>query len=440
MKRGQAAATAALLVISVLLTLVIIEGGYRFFLWSDLKAESEKFYMPQPNPSLQFYGWPPPWRFHREFGFSFNDGPWLNGRVVNGAFDSCNTNSRGNRYGNFGPLRGEYEKAELKIAIFGSSFTLIDHGGRGDTTTNLLQEALSKRLGRSVHILNFSRDATGFLSMFDIARVAAKEFKPDLMLFTFNLSALGYRRHWRVVKETRSPFSVMHFNSDPTEDPLPARSIMHPNPITRQVTAQWCAEMARAKALGDKGRLVGDPLLKAITAEYIQIMRQRTVPNISIDFTGVFVSFALNRIFHGDPFHGVRKFSEKSVWVPIDFDSFQSDAQFVAAVDAIKASRIPFQLIHLPTLAELRRTSSYPTGQTGLGDTREASLLKSVIDTTGKEVIHLVDYYPSSRLQDPIRLVSSETDSHPSESGVTAMAEALEDLLVRLRLVPGVKR
>jgi hypothetical protein len=99
------------------------------------------------------------------------------------------------RFGNFGPDDPNYEKADVKIMAVGSSFNLVgDEKGR--LSLDLAAEQLSRRTGRRVSILNFSRDATGLLAHMDIARAKIDELKPHVLLVLANarssfISAIG---------------------------------------------------------------------------------------------------------------------------------------------------------------------------------------------------------------------------------------------------------
>jgi hypothetical protein len=271
--------------------------------------------------------------------------------------------------------------------------------------------------------------------MFDIAQEVADKYHPDLMLFTFNTTALGYRRHWRVVKEGRPGFYRMYFSLDRSEEIDPARSIVHVNPITKRVTAQWCAEMRSAKERGEAEHLRNDPLLRDIVAEYRDIMRERSVPRITLNMWNPRVSFVYNHLKFGDPFHGMKMFSENSFWTPLSHGSYQDDPGFIQAVAKVNASKIPFFVIHLPMLQEMNERDKYASGTSGLTDAQQESALKSIAELTGKDIIQLAEYYPRPLLSNPLQLVASKSDSHPSLLGVATMADALERMLIDRAIV-----
>lgn len=429
-----------LLVLSLMLVIFITECGYRIFLSGKVEQDRERFNKPESNPSFGFWGYPSPWMFDLNFGSKYSDGHWASGSIVKGAFASCGKEEGpGNKYGNYGVSIGDFSKADLKIALFGTSYTMMDGAGKGvatgrgeNTMTNLLQEELAKRLGKSVHILNFSRDSTGILTMFDIAKFVARDYKPDLLLFTFNTAALGYRRYWRIVKEVRPGFYRMYHSLDPSEILDPMRSMVHITPITKLFTPAWCADMLAAKRLGDEKRLRNDPLVRELIAEYRGIMRERNVPRVIVNFWSFQISFVYNYLKFKDPFHGIEIFSSNTIWAPLELSSYSRDQEFIEAVSLIKESKVPFHMIHIPTFQEMRAYSKTDRNYEPpklTENTVQLIAFGSIAKLTGKKILNLLDYYPAEALSDPLKLVNGENDSHPNGEGVRAMADAMFKVL-----------
>lgn len=429
-KSRRRAAEIAFFVLLGVLALVLTEAGYRLFLHHQLYAKLEAGIKVDPAPTFGFYAYPAPWRFDRNQGFVFNDGPWLSGRVLHGAFDRCEERGRGNRHGNFGEARGSYHHAEFKIALFGSSYTLIDHDMNGDTTSNLLQDMLARRLGKTVHVLNYSRDATGILTMFDIAQARLPIDKPDLAIFTFNTTALGYQRHWRVVAESRPGFYRMYQSLDPTDKLEPHRSILNGHVISRHVNREWCDRMTDALRREDRAALVNDPILRDLIKEYRDIKRTQDIPRIGFSFFTPRTSFVLNQLRYGDPYHGTHVYEPKTIYAPLVLDSYVQDHGFLDAIAAVKATGIPFLLVHLPTLNDFRNPVGIVFGAHGVPPERERTLLKSLEELADREIVRLITYYDPNLIENALALVMSEQDSHPSPRGVPAMAEALNRLLL----------
>jgi hypothetical protein len=416
----------ALLVAVSALSLVAAEGAYRLYLSHRLTAQYEARAKDDPNPSFAFYGYPPPWHFDRALGFSYTDGSILGGAINGGAFAGCNPRSvQGNKYGNASELRSDYPNADVKVLLFGSSFTMGDPGWRGDTPTNQLEVLLSKRLGKRVSILNYSRDSTGILSMLDIARERIGVDKPDLLLFTFNSTAVGYQRHWRIVKEVRPGFFRMYQSLDPTEEPEKNRRIVVPMAISSRVTPQWCEGMQGAVAAGNLERLRTDALVRDLIGEYNAMVRERDVPAYAIDLTTLSASFIYNRIVHGNVFHGMKAFEDKPIYGPLELGSFAEDPRFVEEMAYVRASGIPFKLIHVPMLNEMESGKPYE-----FWDPRGATLLESFETAAGQRSVDLRDYYAPELKANPRAYIASEQDWHPNEPGIREMAEALARLLM----------
>ena len=106
------------------------------------------------GPTFTIYAYPnTPWTYHEEMG-TVHQPLWAGGAIMNGAFNSFGVQEALNNYGTVGEAIGSYPDAEVKILLFGSSFTTQE-------ATNLLQEKLAKKLGKSVHVLNFSVGSNG---------------------------------------------------------------------------------------------------------------------------------------------------------------------------------------------------------------------------------------------------------------------------------------
>jgi hypothetical protein len=412
--------------------LVVAEGGYRVYLWRSLSADFEERSKDVPDPTFGFYAYPPPWRFDRELGFSYTDGSTLGGSIGKGAFAGCDpTSVRGNSYGNASELRGDYEHADVKIAWFGSSFTMGDPGWRGDTATNQLQAMLSQQLGKRVVIMNYSRDATGILTMLDMARARIPIDKPDLILFTFNATAPVYQRQWRIVQESRPGFYRMYQSLDPAPPTDKRRALVVGIPISARVTPDWCAAMQAAAAARDGETLRSDPVVLGLIAEYNALRREREVPPPAIDFTTLRASFLYNRLVRQNAFFGMKLFETNTIYGQLDIASLSDDPVFAAAMKYVRDSHIPFELIHVPTRYELQSGGRpYEFGAVGVPEARGAALLHSFELAAGRETLELGAYYAPIVRAKPLDFVISEQDSHPNEAGIREMAEAFDRLLV----------
>ncbi len=348
--------------------------------------------------SFNFYGYPhQPWKFHREQGFNFNE-TWIGGRIRDGKFNHCQVSRSGNRHGNHGEIIGDYDQAEIKILFFGSSYTTTE-------MTNLFQALLSEKLGRSVSILNFWRDSAGFQNNFDIAANVAAEFRPDLILVANNTLGYAFPRIWRPIIPQGNRF--WHWYQSRMPDPLnidPTRAYLQPFVITDLVTREWAEKMTAAKENGDEKTLGEDPVILEMIAEYHRIMK---IKEAMVEK-------------HGQPVMSVQ------------LDDWTQDQQLVHAVRTIRELEIPFHVVHVQTLPEFSLgKGGYIFKGMSMLERQGITRSKSFERVIRKRVIHLIDHYDPEDLKDPVKLMTSEKNWHPSEFGRDAMARAFSNLVLR---------
>lgn len=406
-------------------TFVLTEAAYRVFLYQTLHAGTQQGQQPDAAPTFNAWAFPAPWKFDRELGFTFNDGQWRRALFDDGAFTGCDTSLGGNRYGNFSPIRGDYATADVKILFFGSSYTLKDVGSQGNTATNLLQEALSAELGKNVHILNYSRDSIGILSMVDMARARLPIDKPDLIVFGFNTLSLAYQRNWRFVKQTRPGAYRMYQSLAATDEVVPQHAILAPLVISDKVTSEWCKKLETIRdGSGDKSALRSDPTVLELIRDYDEVRRDQETRDVVVDFLTLRASFVYNRLRRGDPYHGMQVYAPTTIWSAISARSFAEDRQFVEAAAALKSSGIPIRLLHVPSLADLQQPGTIVEGVSSLQPGQEHALIRSLEQVFGQEFVPLSRYYAAKDLEKPLELVESKQDWHPNQKGTEAMAQA----------------
>lgn len=408
-----------------LVTFVLTEAAYRVFLHQTLHAGNLQGQQPDLAPTFNAWGLPAPWKFDRDLGFKFNDGQWRRALFANGAFTGCDTSLGGNRYGNFAPIRGDYATADVKILFFGSSYTLRDVGSQGNTATNLLQEALSAELGKSVHILNYSRDSIGIMTMVDMARARLPIDKPDLIVFGFNTLSLAFQRNWRFVKQTGPGAYRMYQSLAATAEVVPQHAILAPMVISDKVTSAWCDSLEKIRdGSGDKSALRTDSTVVELVRDYNGVQRDQEARDIVVDFLTLRASFVYTWLRWGDPFHGMQVYRPKTIWAPISASSYAEDRQFVETVAALRSSGIPLRLLHLPSLADLQQPGTIVEGVSGLQPGQERALIQSLEQIFDQEYVPLSRYYASEILEKPMDLVESKQDWHPNQKGTEAMAQA----------------
>ncbi len=372
--------------ILVLLALMLINGG---------TAGAEE----PDGPTIILYAYPnTTWIYDETLGQRY--GPiWAQGAIVKGAYHSFSWKEPVNRYGNYGEAKGSWLEADLKIAVFGSSFTAPE-------TTELFQEKLSEKLGKSVHVLNFSIGSTGILSIFDVAREKIPVYKPDLMLFTYNATAYRYPRIWRYNEKSSDHFWRFVQSLIPGRNIHPEKSSIHGQIlITDLITEEWVDRMDRAKEEGDEAMLRSDPLVLRFIEEYHRLQDENKERQEQ---------------------HGT-----VHIALPEDY-SYLADRRFIDNAEFINSTGIPYYMTHLPTKNELdaENQRDFYFHAVGVPEKQGRQYVEEVNKITGREVVHLVDHYDPELLKNPDRLIVSEFDGHPGQDGIPAMADAFIRLVL----------
>jgi hypothetical protein len=417
----------------VALTALLVECAYRYYLNNRVAAELadwNKKFQPSERPSFGVHG-VPPWFFDKDVGHSFQQGPWRAAQISDGTFLRCESAGEGNRLGNYGWMPDDYAKADLRLMIVGSSFSMVaDENGK--LVDRLLMERLSSRLHRSVSVLNYSRDATGVLAYLNMARFKFDESKPHVVIALINAISLIGRPHWRVVLPEDNGFRRLYFLLDPEAQPTdPKRAVPQPFVISDAVTEEWCQGMMLTRARGEERALRQEPLVKALVARYNKLQHDALEPKIAINFWRPDVSFAWNLLTTGDPFDGMVMFSEP-IYNALTLDRYTDDARFNTAVKRLKELGVPVIPVHIPQFPDMRQQTDggWSFAANGLPPRQGASLVADLEAALGEPFVHLYQYYPSELKKDPLKLVVSESNSHPSKLGVAVMAEALERMLL----------
>jgi lysophospholipase L1-like esterase len=386
---------------------LVSEVVYRAYLYH--KAQ-ERFVRKLPGP-LTVYG-EPFWIYDEQFGYRYPNGePVPTATIHEGRVVRCSELRIANRQGNIGEIIGDYDSADVRILVFGDSFTATSHDGT--TWPNLLQRKLTDQLGCTVHVVNFARDGTGILQMFDIAAVKIQEWKPDLAIFAFITNDLQRIRFWRTVTKVDGLWRYL-VSPFPTPNPDPLRSydtaLYHP-----EATREWCLQ---AHETGRHDRVIQE--IQEAYQEGVSVGGTRTASILALNH-----SYLHAAIRHRDPFYGLPGFFAFPV---ITHKSYSEDDRFMRSLKSIEQSGVPYILMHLAFFPELKEGKEY------ILTTAEESLLQSLRTVTGKEVFETTKYL-NLPLSDPERFVQSPDNYHPSLAGLNLYAEAIGELLAREKLV-----
>jgi hypothetical protein len=416
-------ASVALLVGVSAFCLLAVEIGYRYFLSRTITLPEQ--YQPKvaENPTFNFFGVPAPWRFSADAGFDFVEGRWMYGQIENGTFSNCRFYGEGNALTGYGAIKQDWETADVRVLLLGSSFTLV--WGTEEGTSEQLRQGLERLWGRKVALLNLSRDATGVLTMFDIAASRMPKLRPDLVLFAFNTTAFDYGRHWRTLRPLDSESLVLYLLRDPLDRVDRRRALPQPYVITPRATGEWCEGMQAAKEAGNGRKLREDPVLIQMIAEHKRYARELAPPPLALDLYRYDRSFVYNRIIHNDPYFGLKLIDEVSIFTPLSIHDYRMDPAFFSALAAVKASKVPFLLLHIPARSEMDDSHLINFGEGAVPADTERDLAKSLEAATAHTIIHLWPAYPSDLRANPATLVISEKDNHPSRLGAKALASAM---------------
>ena len=413
------------------MTLLGCEIAYRTFLSHKLARDVAN----QIKPMGDKFGalGVAPWIFKKDFGFEFNRTPWLAASIADNRFAGCGEAPPANRFGNYGRDDPNYERADVKILLVGASFTLVGDRG-GHLVNELVADELSRRTGKRVSVLNFSRDATGILMHMDMVRAKLDELKPNLVLVAANVTQLIYQRHWRVVTQGANGFRRFYFMLDPVEKIVdPDRAVLQPTVINDHITREWCDRNNNALLLRDYAALGRDRLMPQLVSEREQLYKEQRLPRPTVDFWRRDRSFMYSRIVHGNAFHDLDLFAGQPVYTHTSLVRFSDDQGTAEAAARAKARSVPIIPIHIPTLPEMRASESgseFGYVAHGVPQDQGASLVADFAQLVGEPWVHIYKYYSPALKADPLKLVQSEADNHPNARGVHAMADALVAMLL----------
>ncbi|MBT8004058.1 MAG: SGNH/GDSL hydrolase family protein [Rhodospirillales bacterium] len=404
MHKSSIIGSAILLLFSMAIGLGISESIYRFVLYSQ---HIDRFKKPV-SEHVGVYD-RSHWSYSEEFGYGYPPDRKIHysGISRDGIVVACGLIDVINERGNIGPIEGSYKDADLKVLVFGDSWAAFNINRT--TWPDLLQRDLQARLGRSVHVVNFGRDGYGILQMFELAAYEIERWKPDLIIFAFITNDLARLRPWRVpiVEEGREVRVITHFEKSKTPDMDKAYDtfLIHPD-----ATPEWCE---KAKARGTT-----DEVAAAIFAK-----REGSIEATGDKWADIYTlstSFLLNRVLHGNPFHGVK---DRYSFPSMEIDDYARDGGFKAALEKVKSSGVPALMFHHAFYPEVIAGKEY------IMNYKETSLLKSLIRETEFPMIETLKNVDLP-VKNPERMNASETNFHPSLWGMDFYSKALTRALV----------
>jgi hypothetical protein len=404
----QIGVSALIGLVSIVAGFLLVEAGYRLVLLGDPRMVMPwRLINPMTVGAIEVYD-RSAWTFDRDEGYQYVRDDVHFTRIVQGTVTDCGTLNPVNANGGGGIIEGDYASADIKIAVFGDSFTWFS-SPENLTWTNYLQRDLQRFTGRGVHVLNFARDGTGVMRMFDLAMTRLPKYRPDFAIFSFTTGAMGPGRIWRfeaVVDDEPRVFTVP--TPDRTIDPSIAydTAVLHPH-----ATPQWCQSV--------KGS--GDDLTREIVDKYVRLRGTRYSPLTP------FRSFLWNKLVNKDPFSSPRAMDRISRSVSLQ--PFSGDTDFLKAVDTVEATNVPYLLLHVPYYPEVASGDEFLPGD------RISQLARSDLEkVTRHRVIGLLENLETP-VREPERMNYSSENLHPSSWGMKMIATGALRALIREKLI-----
>ena len=303
----------------------------------------------------------------------------------------------------------EYNHADLKMLVFGDSFTHWNQ--KGYTWPDLLQENLANKLDVNVGVLNYGRGGYSILQMFDLAEAKIKEHQPDLVIFAFITDDLTRARLWFKTMEIGGYTRIL---VSPKKDDFHPKFTLDTVLVNPSVDLAWCKKSLKNRK--------SNPVLEQLNKQYEEIRRsfykRRGLTEENLFSVSNFYLF--NRIIYGKAF--LPRFGLPQITI----NDFVVDKQLVSKIKSIKNSKTPYLLFHLPIKKEIDQ-SKIQTNQ------QQALLLASLERLTNKKVSFL--FKEIDKYEVPEVIDSRPHDIHPNFSGLKLYADLITGHVIK-NIVP----
>jgi hypothetical protein len=392
-----------LLLASIAVSLIVIEAGYRAYLFMRTPANFTEGADLKSIPAIGVYD-RSLWEYDAELGYRYAQGPIHLSHVDGGQVTSCTTISPTNDQGNMGHIARPWEEGVIKVAVFGDSFSAFVTP-QGVTWPEVLRERLERRLGRPVSLVNFGRDGIGILQMFDMMATLLPKWRPDLVIVAFITDDITRVRIWRTsVTIDGEPRVLVTDHPDPNPAPHDAGDvfILHPD-----ASAAWCQSMSY------RGHL--DRIGSEIVDKYRRFRMSNGAAAISL-FT-LRRSLAFDRIVYGNAFFRLRRPGR------LILQDYEQEPRMRDSVRRVEETGIPYLLVHLPIYPEVL------AGRETVASSQEQRLLSSLERMTGRTIFGVLDV-TARPIDHPERMNVTPDNYHPSLWGMEFYAEAVDRMLL----------
>jgi hypothetical protein len=357
------------------------------------------------------------WQHHPKYGYVYGSETVHGGSTDGGKVQSC-WYWPANKRGNMGLIRGDYGTADLKVLVFGDSFTAqVDTGfdPKGVTWPDFLQDYLIEATSKSVHVVNFGRDGTGLLHMVDLARDMVPKWKPDLVIFSFITDDFTRDRFFRtpIVIDGRERVIT---NNDPER---PADNGSDTAVVHSKASKEWCEREQAKSGASD------DPVLLAME-QTVRDARAHASGKPTV--TSRDRSFLFDRVYYDTPFYTTYAKAKPTRNPRHPMANYQQDERFMDGVAAVRKFGVPVALTHLVHYEELK------AGHKMGGTNQDRSLALSLEKAFGVPILYTADYGSIAK-ENLAKIKRSPVDAHPTVFGMRYYANAVFKALLANRFI-----
>ena len=355
------------------------------------------------------------WQYDPDYGYGYVPARTVDVTSLKaGAVSKCSQMLVANNQGNSGPPVPDFGEADVKIVVFGDSFTSAPVAG--PAWTQLLGEKLEHALGRTVRVLNLGRDGYGVPQMLTLANGKLKDVKPALIIFAFHGTALNRGRSWRTAAGTGDDMRL-YTSTDPSPNPNPDEAadtmIVMPS-----ASYSWCEAQLRKPP--EQQRI--DPLLQKLLTKHREITAKNRAP--VADLFDWKTSYVYGMLRYRSPFRAQWGRLIPAANPVLGYDDYRDDAKVMADLAGIMKAGVPFLFVHLALGKSISEGREFDL------DSRGRQLLDNLQSITGTKVYKTTDFVHPSR-EDALRMCATAYDCHPSDFGMEVYAEAIANMVLK---------
>lgn len=388
------------------------EGGYRLYLFL---RHPDHFRTPEIG-SAAFSIWSTsPWQYDPDYGYHYVPSLKVDrAHIAGGLVTGCEEFGLANEQGNPGPPVLDFDEADVRVVVFGDSFTGADV--TGPAWTKMLGDRLERELGKTVRVLNMGRDGYGVPQIIALANGKLKELRPSLVVFAFNGPALERARYWRVSVGTGDDvrlYSSLENSRSPNPENAADASI-----VVASATRGWC-EAQLKKSPEDQRR---DPVLKKILSKHREIAAKNGAPRANL--FDLKASYVYDLVRHLNGYRSQWRAGLASTNPQVTYDDYRDDPKFMADLAGVTAANVPYVFAHLALGKSISEGREFDLSK------RARNLMDSLRTITGAEIYKTTDFVSLSR-EDALKMCSSPSDCHPSEFGHETYAEVVSKMVLK---------